>query len=213
MTNFIERRASGTTGAMKAPSVDEIESLAQRCLAEDGWQPDRRFDTLVGMSPESFVSEVEGGHKRKLEQRLAARFQGSVGDRMRGDLVKWLSRTRGQENTGAVNLETIHVTEAGEKAFLALKTVTGSQVLQGAFEASWKRVTRRMSKVTIISAGDIAIGSLKGAMDAVATPSELRTNLIGMFCNEWNALTHPDAHRMSTPPQAAGARSTPLNRA
>ena len=108
MSNYIEHPAAGKLGTMKVPSVDEIESVAQRCLAEDGWQPSRWFETLVGMSPESFVSEVEGGHKRKLEQRLAARFQGPVGDRMRGDLVKWLQNPT-TANATEKNAMTDHV--------------------------------------------------------------------------------------------------------
>lgn len=105
-------------------------------------------------------------------------------------------------------MEKIDVKDAGAKASASLKAVTCSFVLQEAFDASWKRITRDMTTVSMQSAGDLAIGTLKAAMDAADTKADLRANLIGLFCNEWNAVMHPEAHRMSKPSQATGSRST-----
>ena len=109
-------------------------------------------------------------------------------------------------------MEKISVSKAGELAKKSLASVCGSVALQTAFGAQWNRVTRGMSEVKLQSSGDIAIDSLKTAMDHVKTRDDQRANLIGMFCNAWNELTQPDAHRISDG-QGVGFRATVSRRA
>lgn len=81
----------------KAPSVADIEALALRCMEDQG-KSDTRFMSLVGMSPERFADEVERGHSRVCEERLAVRFSGPVGVAMREELSSWLAVSTEQAN-------------------------------------------------------------------------------------------------------------------
>lgn len=105
----------------------------------------------------------------------------------------------------------ITVTAAGQLASSALKAICGSVVLLEAFTVEWQRTTRDMAEVSHQSSGDLAFSTLKSAMDKVQTRSDQRENLIGMFCNEWNLLSNPGAHR-GDPSHAMGARATRSHR-
>lgn len=85
--------AAGSTAFndRKVPSVRAIEALALLCQADGRAQAKGRFAELVGMSPDRFVSEVEGGHLRVLADKLAARFSGAAGALMQNDLNSWLA--------------------------------------------------------------------------------------------------------------------------
>lgn len=90
-----------TPTLLNLPTIDAVEALAQRCLADAGTDAETRFGSLIGMSPERFVSEVEGGHARSLAERLAVRFSGG---RMRADLINlngWLSEMPRESAIGA----------------------------------------------------------------------------------------------------------------
>ncbi len=86
------------------PAVSAIEALALRCLAKDAAQSAGRFTELVGMSPDRFAAEVEGGHSRKLVEKLAARFSGPAGVSMLDDLKVLADSFSDQANAGKLKL-------------------------------------------------------------------------------------------------------------
>ena len=94
-------------------------------------------------------------------------------------------------------MEKITVTQAGEYAKTALASVCGSFALQTAFAVHWNRTTRAMGEVALQSSGDLAISTLKAAMDQVNTRQDQRANLIGMFCNAWNEQAQREARRFA----------------
>ena len=99
----------------------------------------------------------------------------------------------------------IAVQDAGKLVESAFKAACGSTLLLEAVKGEWQRITRGMTEVGLMASGDLAIGSLKCAMDKVQTRPDQRANLIGMFCNEWNLLTTAEAHRATENPMQ-GAR-------
>lgn len=46
-----------------------------------------------------------------------------------------------------------------------------------------------MEQIQILVAGEVAVAALREAMTQAGLPAEYRTNVIGFFCNEWNART------------------------
>lgn len=86
-----------TPTQLTLPEVGAIEALAQRCLADGEAAAERRFATLVGMSPERFISEIEGGHARDQEERLALRFSDPVGQAGLNKLIRWVASVGGPE--------------------------------------------------------------------------------------------------------------------
>ena len=90
--------AAGSTAFndRKVPAVRAIEALALLCQADGRAQAKGRYAELVGMAPDRFVSEAEGGHGRVLAEKLAARFSGAAGALMQNDLNRWLAGLGGE---------------------------------------------------------------------------------------------------------------------
>lgn len=103
-------------------------------------------------------------------------------------------------------MEKITVREAGEIASSAFQAACGSAALLAAFNGEWKRTTLGMSEISMQSSGDLAVSTLKSAMDKIQTRPDQKANLVGMFCNEWNRLAHPDTHRVPDDQISLGAR-------
>lgn len=80
----------------------------------------------------------------------------------------------------------INVNFAGDLAATSLKAATASIVLFNAFVSEWKRITQGVAEVDLQAAGALAVDVLKAAMTNVNTRTDLRANIIGMFCNQWN---------------------------
>lgn len=113
------------------------------------------------------------------------------------------------------NIEVMPVSLLKELAASAIYAATATRAeaneLRQAYVASLERTIGgfAVSALTWRSAGDIAVGALKDAMDKVQVAREQRADLVGLFCNEWNSKLHDKCpgRRMVSPPEAVGARA------
>lgn len=94
----------------KLPDIASIEALALHCSRSEVVPMTAKFVELVGMSPDRFCGEVDGGHSKMLEEKLEARFTGTLGIAMLTELKAFIVSSLGTVNDGNLTLDGV---EAG----------------------------------------------------------------------------------------------------